>query len=164
MAARQVGGPMKGNEKVISVLNTALASEWSAARQYGVHQAMAEQWGLSEFAAYLKEHKKDEQRHARMLMERILFLGGTPDPETMGKIVIGKTPPAQLASDLGAELKAVSDYNAAIAVAAESGDNGTRAVLESILKDEEHHVNEIETNQDQIALMGLPAWLSEQVG
>ena len=103
-------------------------------------------------------------KHAETLIERILFLEGIPIVSKLSEIHIGSDVPKQFANDLASEMTAVKGYNAAIKLAIEVGDNATKEILESILKDEDGHVDEIETQHDQIEQMGLPQYLNNQVG
>jgi len=155
---------MKGNDKIIETLNDLLSDELTAINQYMVHSSMCANWG------YEKLHKASEQRaitemkHAESLIDRILFLEGTPIVSHLKKISIGSRVELQHANDLQAEVGAVSAYNAGIRQATELGDNGSRELLESILKDEEEHLDWLEAQRDQIEHMGIQNYLVEQLG
>lgn len=155
---------MKGDVKLIRTLNGLLADELTAINQYMVHSEMAENWGYGRLKKLVFARSITEMKHAERLIERILFLEGTPTVSKLNKITIGADVPKQLANDLAAELMAVKSYNAAIKLACDVGDNATKELLESILQDEDGHVDEIEEKQDQIKQMGLPNFLSTQVG
>jgi len=155
---------MKGNPKLIKVLNGLLADELTAINQYMVHSEMAENWGYGRLKKLVFSRSITEMKHAERLIERILFLEGTPVVSQLNKIMIGADVPKQLANDLAAELDAIKRYNAAIKLATEVDDNATKELLEGILKDEDGHVDEIEEKQDQIAQMGLPIFLTTQAG
>lgn len=155
---------MKGNEKLIKALNGLLADELTAINQYMVHSEMAENWGYGKMHKLVETRAITEMKHAERLIERILFLEGQPTVSTLKKITIGSDIPKQLANDLASEMGAVKNYNAAIKLACEVGDNATKELLEHILKDEDAHVDEIEEKQDQIGQMGLQNFLSTQVG
>jgi bacterioferritin len=103
-------------------------------------------------------------KHAERLIERILFLEGRPLVSRLKDIRIGSDVEAQLQNDLAAEYAAVSAYNEGIRLAVALGDNGTRALLESILTDEEEHVDWLEAQADQIKQMGIQSYLVEQIG
>jgi bacterioferritin len=155
---------MKGNDKLLQVLNGLLAGELTAINQYVVHAEMAENWGYGKFKKVVSGRAIAEMIHAEKLIERILFLEGIPVVSKLNPIRIGADIPKQLTHDLVAEMIAVKDYNAAIKVAVEVGDNATKELLEGILKDEDDHVNAIEEKQDQIKQMGIQQFLAIQVG
>jgi bacterioferritin len=155
---------MKGNEKLIEVLNGLLADELTAINQYVVHAEMAENWGYAKLKKFVGGRSRTEMKHAEKLIERILFLEGKPMVSELNKIHIGVDVPQHLTNDLAAEMSAVSNYNNAVALAVDVGDNATKDILEGILKDEDSHVNEIEEKLDQIMQMGIQNYLSMQVG
>ena len=155
---------MKGNGKLIETLNGLLADELTSINQYVVHTEMVENWGYGKLKKFVGARSMTEMKHAAKLIERILFLEGLPIVSTLHKINIGADVPGQCANDLAAELTAVASYNRAIKLAAELGDNATREILESILSDEDAHVNEIEGKLDQIKQMGVQQFLSAQIG
>jgi bacterioferritin len=155
---------MKGNEQVIAKLNTQLADELTAISQYMVHAEMCENWGYEELHEAVSKRAITEMKHAERLIVRILFLDGKPVVSTLNPMHIGQDVEAQLKSDLGAELGAVKSYNEGIRLAGEAGDNGTRDLFESILGDEEEHVDWLEAQLDQIAQMGIQNYLVEKVG
>jgi len=155
---------MKGNDKLIAVLNGLLADELTAINQYVVHAEMAENWGYGKLKKMTGARSVTEMKHAEMLIERILFLEGAPIVSELKKISIGADVPKQFANDLAAEMSAVEHYNAAIKVAMDVGDNATKETLEGILKDEDSHVDEIEAKLDQVAQMGIQNFLAIQAG
>lgn len=155
---------MKGNDKLIKALNGLLADELTAINQYVVHSEMAENWGYGKLKKSVRARSITEMKHAEKLIERILFLEGTPIVGDLNKIHIGADVPKQLANDLSAEMTAVEGYNRAIKLAADVGDNATKEILEDILKDEDGHVNEIEEKLDQLKQMGVPQFLAIQAG
>ena len=155
---------MKGDEKVVAVLNDALADELTAINQYMVHSEMCSDWGYGELHEAIEKRAITEMRHAEKLIARILFLNSRPIVSELRKIHIGGSVLEQLQNDLNAETGAVALYNAGIAVAVEQGDNGTRKLLEEILADEEDHADWLETQLDQLDQMGIQAYLVEQVG
>jgi bacterioferritin len=154
---------MKGLEQIITQLNSLLADELTAINQYMVHSEMDANWGYGELHEAVEERAITEMRHAEKLIARIIFLEGKPVVSNLHPIHIGQEVAAQLKNDLAAELEAVKNYNAGIKLAAELGDNGTRELLESILTDEEKHVDWIEAQLDQIEQMGIQNYLVEQV-
>jgi bacterioferritin len=155
---------MKGNHKLLQVLNELLSDELTAINQYVVHAEMAENWGYGKLKKLVGGRAITEMKHMEKLIERILFLEGVPVVSKLNPIQIGADIPKQLTHDLAAEMVAVKNYNAAIKVAIEVGDNATKELLESILKDEDGHVNTIEEKQDQIKQMGIQQFLSIQAG
>jgi bacterioferritin len=154
---------MKGNEKVIVALNELLADELTAINQYMVHSEMCSNWGFERLHKSLEKRAIDEMKHAEKLIARILFLEGRPTVSKLNPIVIGPDVATQLSNDREAEAGAIQAYNAAIRLCVENSDNGTRELLESILKDEERHIDWVETQLDQIQLIGLQNYLVEQV-
>lgn len=155
---------MKGNEKLIETLNTLLADELTAINQYMVHSEMCADWGYGELHEAIEKRAITEMKHAEMHIGRIIFLEGRPTVSVLNPIHIGADVLAQLKNDLASEQGAVALYNDAVKLAVQVGDNGTRAMLESILKDEEDHLDWVETQLDQIEQMGIQLYLVEQVG
>lgn len=154
---------MKGNDKLIEVLNDLLADELSAINQYMVHSEMCADWGYERLHEAIEKRAIQEMKHAEMHIERILFLEGTPIVSNLKAIHIGADIERQLRNDLDAEAAAVKSYNDGVQLAVEVGDNGTRDLLESILKDEEEHLDWLEMQLDQIDQMGLQNYLVEQI-
>lgn len=154
---------MKGNQEIIETLNALLADELTATNQYILHSEICANWGYEKLHKYLEKRAIDEMKHAEKLIARILFLEGMPIVSKLTEIHIGNDVPKQLANDHKAEEVAIKDYNAAIKLAGEKNDFATREILEVILNDEDHHIDDIEALQDQIAQMTLPIFLSTQV-
>lgn len=153
---------MKGNPQLIDELNNRLAEELGAINQYFVHAEMCEDWGYTPLQDEIKQRSIQEMRHAEQLIERILFLEGRPIVSNLSKITIGKQVEEMHKYDTAAETDAIKKYNDTIKLAAEVGDNGTKALLEQILKEEEEHLDWIEEQQDQIEQMGIERYLSKQ--
>jgi bacterioferritin len=153
---------MKGNKKLLDALNARLSEELGAVNQYMVHAEMLENWGYVRLAKKVRARALVEMKHAEKLIERILFLEGVPVVSKLAPIHIGADVPKQLANDLAAENDAVKKYNASIKLAVEVGDNATKEILDSILNDEDAHVDELEEQRDQVAQMGLQIYLSAQ--
>jgi len=154
---------MKGNPKLIATLNDLLADELTAINQYMVHSEMAEAWGYKKLHEAFEKRAIDEMKHAEKLIARILFLEGRPIVSRLHDIHIGPEVEAMLSRDHEAEQGAVASYNAAIKLAVELDDNGTRELLESTLRDEEAHIDWIEAQLDQITQMGIGMYLTQQV-
>ncbi|RPI09428.1 MAG: bacterioferritin [Zetaproteobacteria bacterium] len=155
---------MKGNDKVIARLNDLLADELTAINQYMVHSEMCANWGYEKLHKAAEKRAIDEMKHAEKLIGRILFLEGTPIVSKLNKIGIGADVEKQHKSDLQAEVDAVKAYNEGIGLSVEVRDNGTREMLESILKEEEEHVDWLEAQLDQVKQMGIQNYLVEQLG
>ena len=155
---------MKGNEKVISLLNDLLADELTAINQYMVHSEMNANWGYEKLHEAAEKRAIQEMKHAETLIGRLLFLEGTPIVSNLKPIHIGDKVEAQHRSDLEAETGAVKAYNDGIRLTAELGDNGSREMLEDILEDEEEHLDWLEAQLDQIEQMGIQNYLVEQLG
>jgi len=154
---------MKGNPKVVEELNKALREELTAVNQYFLHAEMCENWGYNKLAEYIKKQSIGEMKHAEALMERILFLDGTPSMQPM-ELTIGGNVQKMIESDLALEISAVKQYNAAVQIATELKDNGTRDLLVVLLKDEEDHVDWLEAQLHQIRELGYDRYLSLQMG
>ncbi len=154
---------MQGNEKVIETLNALLADELGAINQYMVHSEMCDDWGYGRLHEAIEKRAIEEMRHAEKLIGRILFLDGKPVVSELSPITIGADVEAQLKNDLAAEVGAVKAYNDGIRLAVEVGDNGTRELLESILTDEEEHIDWLEAQLAQIEQMGIQNYLVEQI-
>jgi len=155
---------MKGNDKLIETLNSLLADELTAINQYMVHSEMCDNWGYEKLHKHFEKRAIDEMKHAERLIGRILFLEGLPIVSNLGKITIGSDVTKMLESDRLAEMGAIKAYNDAIKLAGDVSDYATREVLESILKDEDDHMDGIEELQDQIGHMTLPIFLTTQIG
>jgi bacterioferritin len=153
---------MKGNDKIITVLNELLADELSAISQYMVHSEMCDNWGYEKLHKAIEKQAVDEMHHAEWLIKRIIFLEGAPVVSKLNPINIGKTVLDMVSNDQDAELAAVRAYNKAIGLAHEVADQGTVDLLIQILKMEEGHVDWAEVQRDQIAQMGLQNYLANQ--
>lgn len=154
---------MKGDTKVLEVLNSLLANELTAINQYMVHAEMCENWGYGKLAQNIQKRAVTEMKHAEKLIGRIVFLEGIPVVSKLKDIHVGSDVPKMLANDHEAEAVAVKDYNAAIVVCGNAKDFATREILESILKDEDGHIDNIESFQDEVAQMGIQIFLSTQL-
>lgn len=153
---------MKGNSKVIERLNQALRDELTAVNQYFLHAEMYENWKYERLGKFLKKQSIDEMRHAERLIERILFLDGTPTMQPLD-LTIGKNVSEMIQSDLNLELGAVASYNESIRICVENKDNGSRDLFVSLLKDEEGHTDWLEAQLHQIKELGYERYLSMQM-
>jgi bacterioferritin len=154
---------MKGKPKVVAELNLALKEELTAINQYFLHAEMCENWGYQKLGEFIKKQSIDEMKHAETLIERILFLDATPNMTELMQLDIGQNVKAQLESDLRLEVSAVAQYNRAVTIAREEGDNTSRELFEKILKDEEEHVDWLEAQLHMIKEMGYERYLSQQM-
>src|SRR5512136_953475 len=154
---------MKGNDRIIARLNDLLADELTAINQYMVQSEMCDNWGYEKLHKAFEKRAIDEMKHAERLIARILFLEGLPIVSDLKKIHIGPEVESQHKNDWNAEDGAIKSYNDGIRLAVEVGDNGSRELMESILKDEEAHIDWIEAQLDQIKQMGIQNYLVEQL-
>ena len=154
---------MKGNEKIIAVLNDFLADELTAINQYMVHSEMCANWGYDKLHEATEKRAIGEMKHAEKLIGRILFLEGQPTVNNLKKINIGANVEVQLKHDLEAEAEAIQAYNDGIRLCIELGDHGSRELIEDNLEDEEEHLDWLEAQLDQINQMGLQNYLLAQV-
>jgi bacterioferritin len=155
---------MKGNAKLIAVLNDLLADELTAISQYMVHSEMCDNWGYAALHKSIEARAITEMKHAEKLIGRILFLEGIPHVDKLNKMQIGSDVPKQFESDLKAEMGAWKSYNEAIKLADEVGDAPTKHLLEEIVRDEDGHVDDLEEKRDLVKQLGLELYLSHQVG
>ncbi len=153
---------MKGNQKLIDVLNDLLADELTAVNQYMVHAEMCENWGYEKLHKAIEKQAVDEMHHAEWLIKRVIFLEGIPVVSKLNKIKIGKNVKEIIYNDQNAELDAVKAYNAGASLAREVQDQATVDLLAKILNMEEGHVDWAEVQRDQIEQMGLENYLAIQ--
>lgn len=154
---------MQGNENILAKLNELLADELTAINQYMVHSEMCADWGYGKLHEAIEKRAITEMKHAERLIGRILFLNGKPTVSQLNEINIGPEVEPQLSNDLASEYMAVKGYNAGIQLAGQLDDNGSRAMLEEILQDEEEHVDWLEAQLDQIGQIGIQNYLIEQI-
>jgi bacterioferritin len=156
-------GFMKGDPKLIKMLNSLLADELTAINQYMVHSEMCDNWGYDKLHKMIEGRAIVEMKHAEKLIGRILFLEGLPIVSKLNPLAIGADIPKMFTSDHKFEEGAIKSYNEGIVLAGSVKDYATREILESILKDEDGHIDGIEEIQDQIGQMGLAIFLTTQV-
>jgi bacterioferritin len=154
---------MQGNPKVIAALNDALREELTAINQYFLHAEMCENWHYKKLADHIRKESIDEMRHAEALIERILFLDGTPNMTETMQLSVGANVKAQLEADLKLEINAVAMYNRYVQLAREQADNASRELFERLLRDEEAHVDWLEAQVHQIQEIGYERYLSQQI-
>ncbi len=154
---------MKGNAEVIGVLQEVLSAELTAVNQYFIHARMNENWGYKKLAEHIRKESIEEMMHAQKVIDRILYFDGAPNMSKYMKINVGKDVPEQFRNDLQVEYQAVPRLNKGIEVARAIGDNGTRALLEAILKEEEEHVDWLEAQLGLIEEIGVENYLARQI-
>jgi bacterioferritin len=154
---------MKGDKKIIDILNDVLTAELTAINQYFVHAEMCDNWGYDRLHDAIRKHSIGEMKHAEEVIERILFLEGIPNMQRLGKINIGENVPEQLRVDHDLELDAIKRLNAGIEVCRELDDNNSRHLLEEILEDEEEHIDWIESQLSLIEQVGVQNYLAQQI-
>lgn len=154
---------MKGDPKVLEYLQEVLTAELTAINQYFLHAEMLENWGYERLAKITKKESIEEMRHAEALLHRMLYLDGTPNMARLFDLHIGQNVKQMFQNDLELEYQAVPRLNKAINAAVEAGDNGSRDLFESILKDEEHHIDFLEAQLHMIQEMGYENYLAQQI-
>lgn len=154
---------MKGNIKVVKTLNSLLTGEMTAADQYFIHSRMYHDWGLGELYERLKHEQEEELEHASRLVERILFLEGTPDVASRDALKVGKDVPSMLKNDLASELSVVKNLKGAIAICEQEHDYVSRDVLVKLLDDtEEDHTYWLEKQLRLIEMMGIENYIQSK--
>ncbi len=154
---------MKGDTRVIALLNDVLANELTAINQYFLHARLCENWGYERLWKKVRAESIDEMQHADKVIQRILYLEGHPNLQKLGKLEIGETVAEQLKSDLALEKRAIPVLNAGIALCRDRGDNGTAELLEEILVDEEEHADWLEAQLTLVEQVGIQNYLAQQV-
>ncbi len=154
---------MKGEPKVLKVLNDVLRKELTGINQYFVHAKMCKNWGYEVLSHMIWEESRGEMKHADQLIERILFLEGVPNVSGYDKIMVGSTVKQQLENDLALEQAALDVLKPGIKTCLEVGDVASRELLEHIVVDEEHHVDWIEAQLHKIEEVGYQNYLAEQI-
>jgi len=155
---------MQGDTKVIEQLNAALSSELTAVVQYMAQSEMCQNWGYARLGALTKRRAIEEMRHAEGLIERIIFLDALPAVDVGLKPQLGAKVEEQMQIDLKDELEAVRDYNQAAKVCMDAGDDGSKALFEGMIKDEERHADYLEAQLHAIKEMGIGPYLAQQIG
>ncbi|MDH3521804.1 MAG: bacterioferritin [Myxococcales bacterium] len=154
---------MQGDAKVIEALNDVLTAELTAINQYFIHYKMCENWGYARLAKSKREEAIEEMKHADDVIERILYFDGVPNMQRLNPVRVGEDAVEQHRLDLALEVEAVKRLNAGIALCRDKGDNGSRELLESILKDEEEAVDWLESQLHIVEEIGKERYLAEQI-
>ena len=154
---------MKGNDEVINVLNEVLTSELTAINQYFIHSKMCDDWGFQKLAAKKREESLEEMKHADIIISRILFLEGVPNMQRYFPVKVGEDAIEQRRLDLQVEYDAVKRLNAGITLCRDKGDNGTRELLEMILRQEEEGIDWLEAQLHLVEMVGGERYLTEQM-
>jgi len=155
-------GGARGDARTIEFLNIVLKNELTSINQYFLHSRMLADWGISELSKVEYDESIDEMKHADKLIQRILYLGGLPNLQDLGKLMIGENVQEIIASDLGLEEKALADLRQAISYAESIQDYGSRELYLYILKNEEEHVDYLVTQQKLIAQIGITDYIQVQ--
>ena len=153
---------MKGDKKVIALLNEALKNELTAVNQYWLHYRLLDNWGVKKLAEFERGESIEEMKHADELSERILFLDGLPNFQALGRLHIGETVEEMLKGDLELELEAVKQLRGAVAHCEKVGDYPSRDLFSKILASEEEHIDHIEQQFEMIARMGIQNYVQLQ--
>jgi bacterioferritin len=153
---------MKAKPGILDALQNVLSKELTGINQYFIHSKMCANWGYDLLAKFQWDESMDEMRHADKLIDRMLFLDGAPNMTRYDKIVPGQDAKSMIATDLGLELSAITTLQESIAVTFEQNDHVTRELFETILGDEESHVDWLEAQLEQIGTMGIENWLVTQ--
>src|SRR3954447_21101547 len=154
---------MRGDKRVLEFLNEQLTAELTAINQYFLHAKMQSDWGYTRLADYTRAESIDEMRHAETITERILFLEGLPNYQRLGTLAIGQTVPEQFRADLSIEVAAVTRLRAGIEYMRSVGDHTSANLFETILADEEHHIDYLETQLALLETLGEALYLAQQV-
>src|SRR5213075_255822 len=154
---------MQGDKQVVTLLNDVLTAELTAVNQYFLHARLCHHWGYDRLYEQVRKESIEEMKHADELIERILYLEGVPNLQRLGKVNVGQTVPEQFRLDLEVEKSAVKALNTAIELCRSLGDNGTRDLIEQMLRDEEDHANWLEAQLTLIQQTGESNYLAQQI-
>jgi bacterioferritin len=154
---------MKGDPRIVDMLNEVLTGELTAINQYFLHAKMCRHWGYEHLASKIREESIDEMKHAERLMDRILFLEGLPNLQKLNKLAIGTNVGEILRNDLALELATVPRLNAGIRLSRDAGDNGSEELLTRILVDSESHVDWLESQLELVRQVGEAHFLAQQI-
>jgi bacterioferritin len=154
---------MQGDAAIIELLNDVLTAELTAINQYFIDAKMFDNWGYERLGKRFRDESVDEMKDADELIERILYLEGTPNLQRLGTVRVGETPSEKLQLALDVERYAIARLNGGIALCTERSDNGTRDLLEDILEGEEEHADWLETQLELVRQVGTELYLAQQI-
>jgi bacterioferritin len=154
---------MKGDPRIIDMLNEVLTGELTAINQYFLHAKMCLNWGYDYLGKKIREESIDEMKHAERLVERVLFLDGLPNLQKLNKLAIGTSVIEILTNDLALEHGTVPRLNAGIKLARDVGDNGSEELLTRILVESEKHVDWLESQLELVKQVGDAHYLAQQI-
>ena len=154
---------MKGQDRVVELLNQVLTHELTSVNQYFIHARMCENWGYERLWNKLRAESIDEMKHADGLIKRLLYLEGLSNVQRLGKVNVGQAVPEQLRLDLDVEKAAVKLLNEGVELCRSVGDNGSRDLLEDMLESEEEHANWLEAQLSLIEQVGTENYLAQQI-
>lgn len=154
---------MRGDEQVISLLNEQLSSELTAINQYFLHAKMQENWGFTKLAEHTRAESMEEMRHAEQITDRILFLEGLPNYQRLFSLRVGQSVREQFEADLAVEMEVMDRLRPGVAMCREKGDITTANLFETIISNEEEHIDYLETQLELMALLGEQLYLSQLV-
>lgn len=154
---------MKGNPAIVDRLNELLTFELTAINQYWLHARLCEHWGYERFWKKLREESIGEMKHADKLVERVLFLDGLPNLQRLAKLTVGENVVEILKNDLEVEKRGQGMLNEGIEACRAAGDNGSRELLEEILRDTEEHLDWLESQLSLVEQVGEQNFLAQQI-
>lgn len=154
---------MQGDPRIIDLLNQFLRQELTGINQYFIHSRLCKHWGYAVLETVHDQESIEEMQHADTLIQRMLFLEGVPNLSDYDPILVGRTVREQIDNDLALEMGALAVLRPGIELCVEAGDYATRELLEHILKDEEHHVDWLETQKHTINEVGYEGYLAQQI-
>ena len=154
---------MRGHDDVVELLNEVLTAELTAVNQYFVDAKMLANWGFGRLGSKFREDSIDEMRDAEQLIDRILYLEGMPNLQRLSTVRVGETPAEKIALALAVEREAIERLNRGIELCVGRGDNGSRQVLEGILRGEEEHADWLEAQLELIRQVGEANYLAQQI-
>jgi bacterioferritin len=155
--------PMQGDPEVLEFLNEQLTGELTAINQYFLHAKMQENFGWTKLAKYTRAESFDEMRHAELLTDRILFLEGLPNYQRLFHVRVGQSVTEMFRADREVEVEAIDRLRRGIDLMHAKGDHTSKRIFESILKDEEHHVDYLETQLDLVDKLGEPLYIAQVI-
>ena len=154
---------MQGDDEIIELLNEVLTAELTAVNQYFLDSRMLSNWGYERLGKKFYDESLDEMKDADELIERILYFDGMPNLQRLSALRVGETPPEKLSCALELEKEAIERLNRGVALCTTKGDNGTRELLEGILKGEEEHADWLESQLELISQVGEAHYLAQQI-